>query len=101
MTDLREAIGRYAGRFHAAVGTGHHVASPFGAWLLLALAASNAPRGDTRLADALGMAPEEAAQHAEALLKDPHPLVAAATAVWHTHWVEPERMASWRDRLPV
>ncbi|GLZ00039.1 hypothetical protein [Actinoplanes sp. NBRC 103695] len=100
MTDLRAAIGRYAERFHTAVGNEHHVASPLGAWLLLALAASAAP-GDERLADALGMAPEEAARSAEMLLKEPHPLVAAATAVWHTHWVLPEAMADWRDRLPV
>jgi hypothetical protein len=99
MTDLRAAIGRYAERFHAAVEPGHHIASPLGAWLLLALAASAAP-GDERLTDALGMSPDQAAGHAEALLKDPHPLVAAATAVWHTHWVEPARMAAWGDRLP-
>lgn len=100
MTDLRGAIGRYAGRFHAAVETEHHVASPLGAWLLLALAASAAPR-DERLADALGMPPGEATHHAAALLKEPHPLVAAATAVWSTHWVKPDRLASWRDRLPA
>ena len=34
---LADAVAGYASRFHAAVGARHHVASPLGAWLLLAL----------------------------------------------------------------
>ncbi|MFG1610911.1 hypothetical protein [Actinoplanes sp. NPDC049265] len=93
MADLRAAIGRYAGRFHAAIGDQHHVGSPLGAWLLLALAASST--AGSALDDALGMPAASAAEQAEALLKEPHPLVAAATAVWHSHWVDPQRLASW------
>ena len=37
---LADALTAYAGRFHAAVGPCHHVASPLGAWLLLALVAA-------------------------------------------------------------
>jgi len=37
---LADALTAYAGRFHAAVGPRHHVASPLGAWLLLALVAA-------------------------------------------------------------
>ena len=37
---LADALAAYAGRFHAAVGPRHHVASPLGAWLLLALVAA-------------------------------------------------------------
>ena len=50
---LDGCLARYARRLHAAFGEQHHVASPLGAWLLLALAAgpasassSHAPRGD-------------------------------------------------------
>ena len=32
------ALARYARSFHQVAGDGHHVASPLGAWLLLALA---------------------------------------------------------------
>jgi hypothetical protein len=75
---LSEAVVRYADRFHAALGTGHHVASPFGAWLLLALAA-RAASGDTRaeLAQVLGDDVDDAAAWADALLSKPHPLVSA------------------------
>jgi hypothetical protein len=45
--DLAGLVARYARRFHAVIGWRHHVASPLGAWLLLALcapAASGAQR---------------------------------------------------------
>ena len=102
---LADALAAYAGRFHAAVGPRHHVASPLGAWLLLALVAAADEAGDpadptrTRaadagpttgaeadpagsLAEALGMPTEIAARHARELLDHPHPAVAAATAAW-------------------
>ena len=43
---LADALAAYAGRFHAAVGPRHHVASPLGAWLLLALVAAADEAGD-------------------------------------------------------
>jgi len=82
--DLAGLVARYARRFHAVIGSGHHVASPLGAWLLLALcapAASGAERGE--LVDVLGCEPQEAAATAAGLLETPHPLVAAAAAVWN------------------
>ena len=36
---LRDAVAGYSRRLHAVAGSGHHVASPLGAWLLLALCA--------------------------------------------------------------
>ena len=76
-------VTRYAERLHAAAGDRHHVASPLGAWLLLALAAP-ASSGEDRatLTDILGCDVDMAAQAASDLLADPHPLVAAAAAVW-------------------
>ena len=47
MSDVATAIARYAQRFHAACD-GHHVASPLGAWLLLALCASASTGRDPR-----------------------------------------------------
>ena len=69
---LADAVAGYASRFHAAVGARHHVASPLGAWLLLALI------GDA--GETLGMPAADAARHARELLDDTHPAVAAAKA---------------------
>ncbi|MEU4563906.1 hypothetical protein AB0F72_36475 [Actinoplanes sp. NPDC023936] len=91
--DWNSALARYADRLHAVAGGRHHVASPLGAWLLLALTA--AAGGGDDLAEALGVAPEEAAGIAGALLAEPHPLVAAATAVWHAEQVDPAALAGW------
>src|SRR5215469_2648888 len=80
---VAQCVARYAARLHAAVGDRHHVASPLGAWLLLALAAPASTGADRKtLTDVLGCDVDAAAQAAAELLADPHPLVAAAAAVW-------------------
>ncbi len=81
--ELTGPLAQYAKRFHAHIGAEHHVASPLGAWLVLALCAaaeSDAPKDD--VAAALGMPAEEAVRAAAALLDTPHPLVASAAAIW-------------------
>lgn len=92
----------YAERFHAAVRPGHHVASPLGAWLLLALVAP-AARGEarTRLVEILGAEAEPAAELAARLLGDPHPLVAAAAAAWHRPSTRSAAVSRWLDGLPA
>lgn len=94
-------IARYAERFHRAVGGDHHVASPLGAWLVLALAAP-AARGPLReeLAEVLGASPEEARDAAAALLTKPHPAVASAAAVWR-HPDVVDALQSWLAELPA
>src|SRR5258708_37157029 len=77
-TDVAAPLARYARRFHAAIGAGHHVASPLGAWLLLALCATASEAG--ALGATLGCDPAEAADLAAALLASPPPLVPAAAA---------------------
>jgi hypothetical protein len=94
------ALERYAHRFHGAVGARHHVASPLGAWLLLALTA-RARGDDPDLTEALGMAPAAAAEVPVALLEHPHPLVAAGSAVWHRDGIDLTRLAAWRAGLPA
>jgi hypothetical protein len=61
--DLAVQVSQYARRLHTAIGGGHHVASPLGAWLLLALAAP-ASSGEDRgtLAEVLGCDAGQAAQ---------------------------------------
>jgi hypothetical protein len=80
---LAGAVARYAARVHAAAGQRHHVASPLGAWLLLALAGPASSGSDRdALTDVLGCDVAAAAAEATSLLADPHPLVAGAAAVW-------------------
>ncbi|MEV6301395.1 hypothetical protein AB0M02_18440 [Actinoplanes sp. NPDC051861] len=93
------ALARYAERFHAEIGAGHHVASPLGAWLLLALTASAAPPSEG-LADALGVEPARAAEIATELLENPHPMIAAASAVWFGPGLDPRHLTDWRATLP-
>jgi hypothetical protein len=100
--ELSEPHARYAQRMHAAIGDGHHVASPLGAWLLLALcarAATGAVRDE--LTDALGVDVETAATVAAELLGRPHPLFASAAAVWSRSQVDTEDFLAWRAGLPA
>ena len=82
--DLTAPVARYASRLHEVIGYDHHVASPVGAWLLLALCGP-ASDGENRavLTEVLGSDIDSAASAAADLLAHPHPLVAAAAAVWH------------------
>ncbi|MFJ6198864.1 hypothetical protein [Micromonospora sp. NPDC092111] len=102
MTTIPHApLARYAARMHADIGDRHHVASPLGAWLLLALAAP-AATGPVRAEfdDVLGTDPDAAAATAAALLDRPHPLVPTATACWHRPGDDTGKLAGWRDTLP-
>ncbi len=94
-------LGRYAERVHAIVGDGHHVASPLGAWILVALSspvAVGAARGE--LAEALGADPAAAAEFAARLVVHPHPVVGCGAAVWNRPGFDTERISAWRDALP-
>jgi hypothetical protein len=98
---VSDCVAAYAARLHAAIGSGHQVASPLGAWLLLALAGP-ASRGDERasLAAVLDCDIDAAAAAAADLLESPHPLVAAAAAVWTASWAQlSERFETWRADL--
>ncbi|HTW03139.1 MAG TPA: hypothetical protein VMF87_22740 [Streptosporangiaceae bacterium] len=83
-TDVTVPIAAYARRFHANAGPRHHVGSPLGAWLLLALCAP-ASDGETRniLNALLGAESGAAADLAAVLLADPHPLVPLGAATWY------------------
>jgi hypothetical protein len=99
--DVAAPVARYAQRLHAVAGARHHVASPLGAWLLLALCAP-ASDGDTRqtLNAALGCDADDAAELAAALLASPHPLVAAAAAAWSRQGETSATLARWLAGLP-
>jgi Serpin (serine protease inhibitor) len=99
-TGVAAALSGYARRFHALEGPRHHVASPLGAWLLLALCAP-AAQGKTRdsLNEALGCDGADAAELAAALFAAPHPMVPAAAAVWHQNPTS-AALARWLEGLP-
>jgi hypothetical protein len=101
-TDVVTPLARYARRFHAIAGSHHHVASPLGAWLLLALCAP-ASDGETRdlLNATLGCDARDAAELAAGLLASPHPLVAAAAGVWHRDGALSGAQARWMAGLPA
>jgi hypothetical protein len=68
---------------HRAIGAGHHIASPLGAWLVLALvgtAASSELRSS--LEEVLGMPVDEASAEARELLEKPPDVLHLAAAVW-------------------
>ena len=111
-TDLAPLLARYARRLHALAGTEHHVASPLGAWLLLAVCASAAGpaaadgphaaevRAAAReLEDALGTSVDEAAAIAARMLAAPHPVVAAGAAVWNDPVVATGGWQAWVEGL--
>jgi hypothetical protein len=102
---LRDAVAGYARRLHAAAGSGHHVASPLGAWLLLALCAPATRNGaapDPALAEVLGCDAAVAARLAAGLLDRPHPAVAAAAAAWTRDRPElTEIQRRWQSGLPA
>ncbi len=97
--DAVTPVARYARRLHAAAGARHHVASPLGAWLLLALCAP-ASTGETRdsLNAIIGCAADNAAELAAGLLARPHPAVPAAAAAWYHALTEAQ--SRWVDGLP-
>ena len=99
---LSAPLARYAERFHGAVGHKHHVASPLGAWLLLALCGP-ASTGSLReqITAALGLDVEMAAALAATLLGSRHPLVGAGAAVWIRAQTKAEALAGWMAGLPA
>jgi hypothetical protein len=94
-------IAAYAERMHRAA-RGHHILSPLGAWLLLALvgpASQGRRRGE--LEAVLGVDVDTAFGHARSLLGEPHPAVAAATACWHLSAVDTAALGAWLETLPA
>jgi hypothetical protein len=99
--DVAAPVAQYARRFHATAGARHHVGSPLGAWLLLALCATPS-EGATRntLNGVLGCDAADAAGLAVGLLARPDPQVPAAAAVWHRPGGLTDVVTRWLAGLP-
>jgi len=94
------AVARYARRFHALLADGHSVASPLGAWLLLALVAPVTTGVEReRLTEVLGVDVETAFAAARRLLRDPHPELAVGSAIWHDARYETPALLEFVRRL--
>jgi len=100
LTGFPQLVARYADRMHSVLGSGHHVASPLGAWLVLALAAP-AASGPVRnaLEELLGEPADAAAARAGQLLEQPHPAVAAAAALWTRADQRTPAVRAWESAL--
>jgi len=100
---LAASLAGYGRRLHAVIGDRHQVASPLGAWLLLALCGPAAGGADRRaLREVLGCEADVAARIAAGLLSSPHPLVAAAAAVWTRDGVPLSAgFRAWQSGLPT
>src|SRR5580658_1537421 len=101
--DVARCVAGYAARLQAHIGDRHQVASPLGAWLLLALTGP-ASTGEDRvtLEKVLGCDVDLAATAAAGLLGRPHPLVASAAAVWTAGGRPPsDEFSRWQAGLPA
>ena len=99
---VRDAVARYAERFHAAAPAGQHVVSPLGAWVLLGLLAPAAEGvARERIEDALGLDAGAAADAVRRLLDRPHPAVASALGLWTAAGLERPRYEEWAAGLPA
>lgn len=102
MDTLRSAVASYAARLHAD-RSDHHVVSPLGAWLLLALASRAVPHGDARrpeLEMALGLQVDDAAALAEQVLTTAHPDVHSAVGAWVADPARSPGADQWLAGLP-
>lgn len=97
-------LASYGHHLHETAGDGHHVVSPLGAWMVVALCGGLAganPVARVELGEALGCDPSEAAAFAGTLLSQPHPLVVAGAGLWVRPGVDTPIAARWRASLPV
>lgn len=99
---IRDAVAGYATRFHRLLAGQHAVASPFGAWLLLALLAPAARDGRrAELAAVLGMDVDAAYEAAGRLLSAPHAELVLGAAAWHDPDHRTEPLVRFLRRLAV
>jgi hypothetical protein len=101
--DWGTVLGRYGRRLRVVAGVGHHVVSPLGAWMVLAVSgglAETDAAARSQLGEVLGCDPVDAAAFAGTLLSRPHALVAAGAGLWVRAGVETARVKQWRAGLP-
>ncbi len=97
--DAQAVIDRYADRWWPMLtGQTSVVASPGGAWLMLALAASAEP---DQTAEALGIESARARELATSMLQDPPRALRTATAIWVGPDQRTPALEQWQAGLPA
>jgi hypothetical protein len=100
-TDLARLVARYASRLHATIGDRHHVASPLGAWLLLALVGPLADGPDrAAIEDVLGCPIEAARAAVDDLMASPGRTIGLALAGWADVDRVGATIGAWLEVLP-
>lgn len=86
MNQLQETISSYSRIFHKEYNKDHHIVSPLGAWMLLALLAQGSDGKsdplDPTAKKALGVTVEESGHLLKKLLTSDHPAVCSALKAW-------------------
>lgn len=94
MNQLQETISAYSGIFHKEYKNDHHIVSPLGAWMLLALLAQGSDEKSDPLAplakQALGVTVQQSGSLLKELLSSEHPAVFSAIKAW----LEPGSLSS-------
>ena len=99
--DLSQIVCRFAERFHRADGNSQVVASPLGAWILLALSSRTATSSlREELTGILGVDVDAASALATQMLEAPHAAVASAVAAWVGAGSNADALAPFMDSLP-
>jgi hypothetical protein len=102
VADPAAMIAGYSEAVHRKSAGAHHVASPLGAWLLVALAGPLADGDANRaLAEVLGATTADAAAFASELLDAPEGAVGLAVGLWNTPRPATPAFARWRAGLPA
>lgn len=105
--DVATHVAAYADRLHRALGGEHHVVSPLGVWLVLALAGTATSRSTTqdRVAAVLGLDPFDAAAATRALVDDAPPELGLAVGAWVAEATrrraDPAAYDVWSRSLPT
>lgn len=81
MNKFKTVISNFSETFHKEYD-GHRVASPLGAWMLLAYVAAEHPKPSEKLIKSLGCSPAEAKEILVTLLNDTPDVLATAVSAW-------------------
>ena len=99
---VADAVNGLVRRVHGPVRDTHHVASPLGVWLVLALAVpAMLAEQRARAESLLGMSAEQAAGAAAAMLAEYPEAVRAAVAVWRRRERTTPALETWLAGLPA
>ncbi|MBC9703611.1 MAG: hypothetical protein H9W81_01045 [Enterococcus sp.] len=96
MSHFKTIISNFSETFHKEYD-GHRVASPLGAWMLLAYVAVEHPKPSEKLISRLGCSPAEAKEILAALVEDTPEVIATAVNAWISPNFSFPSIQEWSD----